>query len=170
MFLAIFKWTLISLSLIFLIHYLYTFLMNTLTVPKLKDLVNKPAEQYKDMFSTITNAANTNLKYKEREMEDELSSFLNDLKMPPNGKALPIGKALPNGKALPIGKVGNDYSSALYDKNSIIPNVNDGIGVSISNDNNTIDHSLEPNLDNLVASNENDFNYASLLAGGSLMT
>ena len=90
--------------------------------------------------------------------------------MPPNGKALPIGKALPNGKALPIGKVGNDYSSALYDKNSIIPNVNDGIGVSISNDNNTIDHSLEPNLDNLVASNENDFNYASLLAGGSLMT
>ena len=158
MFLAIFKWTLISLSLIFLIHYLYTFLMNTLTVPKLKDLVNKPAEQYKDMFSTITNAANTNLKYKEREMEDELSSFLNDLKMPPIGKALPIGK------------VGNDYSSALYDKNSIIPNVNDGIGVSISNDNNTIDHSLEPNLDNLVASNENDFNYASLLAGGSLMT
>lgn len=83
--------------------------------------------------------------------------------MPPNGKA-----------ALPIGKVGNDYSSALYDKNSIIPNANDGIGVSISNiisnDNNTIDHSLEPNLDNLVASNENDFNYASLLAGGSLMT
>lgn len=159
MFLAIFKWTLISLSLIFLIHYLYTFLMNTLTVPKLKDLVNKPAEQYKDMFSTITNAANTNLKYKEREMEDELSSFLNDLKMPPNGKA-----------ALPIGKVGNDYSSALYDKNSIIPNANDGIGVSISNSNNNIDHSLEPNLDNLVASNENDFNYASLLTGGSLMT
>jgi hypothetical protein len=164
MFLAIFKWTLISLSLIFLIHYLYTFLMNTLTVPKLKDLVNKPAEQYKDMFSTITNAANTNLKYKEREMEDELSSFLNDLKMPPNGKALPIGK------------VGNDYSSALYDKNSIIPNANDGIGINISNSisnsnsNNTIDHSLEPNLDNLVASNENDFNYASLLAGGSLMT
>ena len=29
------------------------FLMNTLTVPKIKDLVNKPNEQYKDILATL---------------------------------------------------------------------------------------------------------------------
>jgi len=50
---SIVKWTIISLTLIFLIHHLYTFLMNTLTVPKIKDLVNKPKEQYNDLFQTM---------------------------------------------------------------------------------------------------------------------
>jgi hypothetical protein len=50
---SIIKWSIISLTLIFLVHHLYTFLMNTLTVPKIKDLVNKPKEQYKDLFQTM---------------------------------------------------------------------------------------------------------------------
>ena len=29
------------------------FLMNTLTVPKIKDLVNKPTQQYNDIFATL---------------------------------------------------------------------------------------------------------------------
>lgn len=39
--------------LISLIHYLYVFLKNTLTVPKIKDLVNKPIRDYNDMFDII---------------------------------------------------------------------------------------------------------------------
>ena len=96
---SIVKWTIISLTLIFLIHHLYTFLMNTLTVPKIKDLVNKPKEQYKDLFQTmqqgisgsnnISNSisASNNISgsnnisaSNSKEMTDELSSFLNDLK------------------------------------------------------------------------------------------
>jgi hypothetical protein len=50
MFFSILKWVIISLTLIFLIHHLYMFLMNTLTVPKIKDLVNKPMQQYQDML------------------------------------------------------------------------------------------------------------------------
>jgi hypothetical protein len=53
MFFALIKWVLISLTLIFLIHHLYMFLMNTLTVPKIKDLVHKPNQQYKDILDTM---------------------------------------------------------------------------------------------------------------------
>ena len=45
----------ISLLLIALIHYLYGFFKNTLTVPKVKDLVNKPAQRYTQMFAGINN-------------------------------------------------------------------------------------------------------------------
>ena len=92
MFFSILKWIVISLTLIFLVHHLYMFLMNTLTVPKIRDLVNKPNQQYQDIYSTMegstagpsiagagpsiagpSGAANNGI-------ADELSSFLNDLK------------------------------------------------------------------------------------------
>jgi hypothetical protein len=57
MFFSLVKWVLISLTLIFLIHHIYMFLMNTLTVPKIKDLVNKPNEQYKDILATLGGGA-----------------------------------------------------------------------------------------------------------------
>ena len=81
----ILKWSIISLALIILVHHLYTFLMNTLTVPKIKDLVNKPKEQYKDLFKTMQQNGmqgnmQSNNKKTNTDMADELSSFLNDLK------------------------------------------------------------------------------------------
>jgi hypothetical protein len=58
------------------------FLLNTLTVPKIKDLVNKPNQQYKDIFDTLGSAAApTPMKNNNNDpVADELSSFLNDLK------------------------------------------------------------------------------------------
>ena len=53
MFYLILKWTLISLILIMLVHYLYSFFKTTLTVPKIKDLVNRPAGAYKEIYETI---------------------------------------------------------------------------------------------------------------------
>ena len=47
------QWIIISLVLIMLIHYLYSFFKNTLTVPKVKDLVNKPTERYNEILETI---------------------------------------------------------------------------------------------------------------------
>jgi len=70
------------------------FLMNTLTVPKIKDLVNKPNQQYQDIYSTMggsaagpsppsaaaaSRAAAAAL-VANNGIADELSSFLNDLK------------------------------------------------------------------------------------------
>ena len=100
------KWTIISFILIFLIHHFYQFLINTLTVPKTKDLVNKPNDTYKEMFDSLRDStsssssslANNGLptsSSNERTataaalestindstmMKDELTTFLNDLK------------------------------------------------------------------------------------------
>jgi hypothetical protein len=51
----IFQVTVISLCFIAVIHYLYIFFKTTLTVPKVKDLVNRPQQQYEELFKGITN-------------------------------------------------------------------------------------------------------------------
>jgi cell shape-determining protein MreC len=98
MFYLILKWTLISLILIVLVHYLYSFFKTTLTVPKIKDLVNRPAGAYKEIYETIekvklnereklkennsnnkNNTSNNTLIKNEDNMKDELKSFLNSL-------------------------------------------------------------------------------------------
>ena len=43
----------ISFILILIVHNLYIFLQNTLTIPKTKDLVNKPSKQYAEILNTI---------------------------------------------------------------------------------------------------------------------
>ena len=45
--------TIISIILIFLVHYLFIFFRDTLTVPKIKDLVNKPNRKYDEILSTV---------------------------------------------------------------------------------------------------------------------
>jgi hypothetical protein len=48
--------TVISVILIFLIHYLIEFFKSTLTIPKIKDLVNAPTQKYENMFNVISNS------------------------------------------------------------------------------------------------------------------
>jgi hypothetical protein len=48
--------SLISIILIFLVHHLIGFFKSTLTVPKIKDLVNSPSQKYQSMFDTISKA------------------------------------------------------------------------------------------------------------------
>ena len=53
--------TIISIILIFLVHHLIDFFKSTLTVPKIKDLVNSPTQKYEHMFNIITHNEDTNL-------------------------------------------------------------------------------------------------------------
>ena len=46
--------TIISIVLIFLVHYLINFFKSTLTIPKIKDLVNSPTQKYENMFNIIS--------------------------------------------------------------------------------------------------------------------
>ena len=55
MFSWIIQISIISIIFIFLVHHLLCFFKTTLTVPKMKDLVNSPARKYQDIFDTITN-------------------------------------------------------------------------------------------------------------------
>jgi len=84
-------WVIVSLVLIILIHNIYSFFKNTLTVPKVKDLVNRPTQRYNEILSTINNenahnanASNTNSSLTQnetKEMKDELKHFLDELKI-----------------------------------------------------------------------------------------
>lgn len=42
-----------SIILIFLVHHLIVFFKNTLTIPKIKDLVNGPIQKYENMYEII---------------------------------------------------------------------------------------------------------------------
>ena len=59
--------SLISLIFIFLVHHLVNFFKDTLTVPKIKDLVHSPHQKYSDIFDTInkepTSTAINNITY-----------------------------------------------------------------------------------------------------------
>jgi hypothetical protein len=72
--------TILSIILIFLVHYLIEFFKSTLTVPKIKDLVNSPTQKYENMFNVINSQG---FAYKESElipppndMKNELKNFL----------------------------------------------------------------------------------------------
>jgi hypothetical protein len=78
--------TVISIILVFLVHHLINFFKATLTVPKIKDLVNAPTQKYENMLNIIKNNSNASFnEYKiidllpksdEPSMKNELKSFL----------------------------------------------------------------------------------------------
>ena len=83
--------SLISIIFIFLVHHLILFFKSTLTVPKIKDLVNSPNQKYQHIYDTISNNSSSSstllstgytniellpLKNDNDSMKDELKSFL----------------------------------------------------------------------------------------------
>jgi hypothetical protein len=74
---------LISIILIVSLHYTYLFLKNNLTIPKTKDLVKKPKQQYKNILNSISKKNTDN---KEEDMKDELKNFIKELSNNKNNK------------------------------------------------------------------------------------
>ena len=97
------QWTIISLVLILLVHYLYSFFIDTLTVPKVKDLVNKPIQQYNDILSDIKNNSSNEPKIDTNEMQNELRDFLSNIKKSPEKPAIETYQ--------PAGVGGSAYST-----------------------------------------------------------
>ena len=91
--------TIISIILIFLVHNLIGFFKSTLTVPKVKDLVNAPAKKYENIFSVLSNSNSAensisylppkiDIKPNVASMKNELKSFLkNKLKGAASGSS-----------------------------------------------------------------------------------
>ena len=63
MFSWILQISIISIIFIFLVHHLLCFFKTTLTVPKMKDLVNSPIRKYQDIFDTIAQGSTNSNKY-----------------------------------------------------------------------------------------------------------
>ena len=70
--------TVISIVLIFLVHHLINFFKSTLTVPKIKDLVKKPKQQYKHIYDSILESKKEKEK-KKSNMKSELKDYINQL-------------------------------------------------------------------------------------------
>jgi hypothetical protein len=59
MFSWILQISIISIIFIFLVHHLLCFFKTTLTIPKIKDLVNSPVKKYQDIFDTIAQGSSS---------------------------------------------------------------------------------------------------------------
>lgn len=78
----IIQMSIISLVLIILVHYLFTFFKTNLTIPKVKDLVNKPQKQYDALFDTMKEPVIQPVKSEpvdNSNMKDELKNYLKEL-------------------------------------------------------------------------------------------
>ena len=76
--------SIISFLFIFLVHHLITFLKSTLTIPKIKDLVDSPSQKYKNIYAQLSNNSN---KFRDVDIEEQVkvkavadSSMKQDLK------------------------------------------------------------------------------------------
>jgi hypothetical protein len=69
--------TLMSIIFIFVVHYLINFFKSTLTVPKIKDLVNNPSKKYENMYSIINSNNNSQNSNQNTSYNNNISS--NDL-------------------------------------------------------------------------------------------
>ena len=67
---------LISLVVIVLIHSIYTFLQANLTTPKIRDMVNRPIEQYKEIYQTLSEPK---AEEDSSNMKNELQNYLREL-------------------------------------------------------------------------------------------
>ena len=105
--------TVISIVLIFLVHHLINFFKSTLTVPKIKDLVNTPTQKYENMYNIIKQNSNTSTnneytlidllpKKEEITMKNELKNFL---KKQLNGSSNNVGTDISS-----LDSMSNSYS------------------------------------------------------------
>ncbi len=105
----IIKTTILCIIFIFLVHYLINFFKSTLTVPKIKDLVNTPNKKYESMYNILKNQKekiaskesddytlidllpSTNTAVEEPNMKNELKNFLKkQLHEPKSDNILPL--------------------------------------------------------------------------------
>lgn len=91
------KQIILSIILIAIIHYIYAFFKNNLTIPQVKDLINKPQQQYDEIYKTIKSEKTSS---GNEDMKDELKKYLAEMqqKQQPTTKEeiKPIGGTFDN--------------------------------------------------------------------------
>ena len=80
------KQIILSITLIAVIHYIYTFFKNNLTIPQVKDLIHKPQQQYNEIYKKIK----TKKKETNENMKDELKKYLAEIQHQPTEEKEPV--------------------------------------------------------------------------------
>ena len=108
--------TVISIILIFLVHHLINFFKSTLTVPKLKDLVNRPNLHYENIYNIVNQEKHPSTKLQYKNLDNENEYTLIDL-LPQNDNAdgnLSVNaNANPNANPNPELKMKNELKDFL---------------------------------------------------------
>jgi cell shape-determining protein MreC len=141
----IIKVTMISLLLIFLLHYLYSFFKTTLTSPKLKDLVNKPQAKYNTIYNSLKSAGdggkqnlgedtnNSNSNSNTSNMKDELKKYLKELNVSDNNSSSSdtVNKNIEHTNII---NPHNEATTSVYSPNNIMTGVgSNGISTRVNN-------------------------------------
>ena len=149
----IIKVTMISLLLIFLLHYLYSFFKTMLTSPKLKDLVNKPQEKYNTIYNSLKSTGDVGIENvcednksnlggihgsNSSSMKDELKKYLKELNVSSNNSSNSRNNSNSNNNSnienTNIINPQNESSSSVYSPNNIMTNVGaNGISTRVNN-------------------------------------
>jgi|LakMenE18May11ns_1017448.scaffolds.fasta_scaffold9397699_1 hypothetical protein len=166
----IIKVTMISLLLIFLLHYLYSFFKTTLTSPKLKDLVNKPQAKYNTIYNSLksagdggkqnlgednTNNSECNNNSNSSSMKDELKKYLKELNVSGNSSSSSSSSSNTVHTNIENTNIINPHNSAttsVYSPNNIMTGVGaNGISTRVNkspnympNINNNNDSNIQP--------------------------
>jgi hypothetical protein len=108
MFLWIVQQVVISLVIIVLIHSIYGFLQNNLTTPKIRDLVNKPSEQYNEIYNAIKEVKPVKESPEPTiSMKNELQNYLKELSTDTPTNDIQAKKQLPQA----VDTFSNNFSS-----------------------------------------------------------
>ena len=78
----IIRQTIISFLFIFTMHNIYNYFKTNLTVPKIKDLIKKPKQQYKDIYESEEKTVDKDA------MKNELKDYLKNLSKTSNATKL----------------------------------------------------------------------------------
>ena len=104
------KQILISIILIGCTHYIYIYFKNNLTVPKTKDLVKKPIEQYKEIYESISSNKN-NTDNMKAELKDYIKQLATQAQENGNPNKLPPLPTSSQEINRQIDKVGNMFTN-----------------------------------------------------------
>lgn len=108
MLLFLIKNVLISVIIIFFLHYIYDYFKCNLTTPKIKDLVNKPQIQYDEIIDVLKKETvqkeeeNTETQEKvngnriKTDMKNELKKYMNQLNDDDGKKSIPMANSNDN--------------------------------------------------------------------------
>ena len=150
----IIQMSIISFILIILIHYLYNFFKNNLTIPKVKDLVNKPQQQYETIFNSINQdntISNQNhiLPINNKNINNNNNNNNNNNIIVPSNKNNSLDNSLDN-------RLDNSLDNRL--DNTLDNSLDNTLDNSLDNtlDNNTMKHELKNYLKELSKSKQND--------------
>lgn len=76
MFFWVVQQIIISVVFIAVLHYIYIYFKDNLTIPKTKDLVKKPIQQYKEIYNTILKKETSD---NNKNMRSELKNYIQNL-------------------------------------------------------------------------------------------